>query len=295
MDKPTNLTYEQFENDLKRAMFNFADMLNTVFDAGAAECLLGMDSTEQGAADIDLGKLGAGCEARTLYEYSLNARIASNATNYIDMLTGPEQLLLMLESQPVLLPQSVEYVIRTSVARWKIDDDDENYPLTLQEIALLANMDIRSVRNAASAKSDPLKTYNESGRTFIAKDDAIAWLKSRRGFKPTVVFNPGSDDIDVPTFLSQKTVGDFVKKRRKEMKLGPKELCGRTEEQNSLDEETLNQVESGKLSFSPSTWLTLANALGVNGEAFAYNVLKAIQREELEQVRAAIMTKHKKL
>ena len=60
--------------------------------------------------------------------------------------------------------------------------------LTLSEIALLANMDERSVRNAANPKlPDPLKTEQVGKRSLVNPEEARRWLSGRKGFIPTKV------------------------------------------------------------------------------------------------------------
>lgn len=58
--------------------------------------------------------------------------------------------------------------------------------LTLSEIALLADMDERSVRNAANPKvNDPLKTESVGKRSLVTPQEAKRWLAGRKGFIPT--------------------------------------------------------------------------------------------------------------
>lgn len=65
--------------------------------------------------------------------------------------------------------------------------------LSFSDIALLADMDEKSVRNAANPKNkDPLISTAVGRRTWITREDARKWLVKRRGF----VANPG---IDFPT------------------------------------------------------------------------------------------------
>lgn len=69
--------------------------------------------------------------------------------------------------------------------------------LTLAEVALLARMDEKSVRNATQpSKPDRLTTYKPegSGRVFVTPQKALSWLSTRRLFIPTI-----SDDlVDCP-------------------------------------------------------------------------------------------------
>lgn len=58
--------------------------------------------------------------------------------------------------------------------------------LSLAEVAMLANMDERSVRNAANPRlATHLKTAQRGNRTFVEPEEALRWLSDRKGFKPT--------------------------------------------------------------------------------------------------------------
>lgn len=60
--------------------------------------------------------------------------------------------------------------------------------LTLGEIAVLAQMNEKSVRNATQPKApDRLHTRKEGTRTVVDSHEALRWLKGRRHFKPTVL------------------------------------------------------------------------------------------------------------
>lgn len=62
---------------------------------------------------------------------------------------------------------------------------DRGY-LTLHEVSLLADMDEKSVRNAANPKlSDPLKTEQIGKRSLVSVEEARRWLPGRKGFVPT--------------------------------------------------------------------------------------------------------------
>jgi hypothetical protein len=99
------------------------------------------------------------------------------------------------------LPRLALRAVQTAVARivleggWRENDHggrqygmlkgDMNH-LTLADVALLANMDERSVRNAANPKlPDPLKTELNDSRTMVPPQEARRWLAGRKGFIPT--------------------------------------------------------------------------------------------------------------
>ncbi|MCY1382985.1 hypothetical protein D9M69_710670 [compost metagenome] len=64
-------------------------------------------------------------------------------------------------------------------------EDNSGY-LTLKEIAVLGQMSERAVRNAAQpTAADRLYTRKEKNQTVVDADEALRWLKGRRGFVVT--------------------------------------------------------------------------------------------------------------
>lgn len=111
---------------------------------------------------------------------------------------------LYLEASGNTIPRLAMFAVQSAVARMVLDDGwrhtdyggrdygiingDMNH-LTISEIALLANMDERSVRNAANPKlSDPLKTEMVGNRSLVNLKEARRWLVGRKGFVPTEAY-----------------------------------------------------------------------------------------------------------
>lgn len=61
---------------------------------------------------------------------------------------------------------------------------EEQRPMHAYHAALLANVDIRTVRNAMSAGE--LRGTKADGETLIDIDSARAWLLGRKGYRPTI-------------------------------------------------------------------------------------------------------------
>ncbi|MBX9915400.1 MAG: hypothetical protein K2Y25_16000 [Pseudomonadaceae bacterium] len=60
--------------------------------------------------------------------------------------------------------------------------------LNLKEIAVLAQMHEKSVRNATQPTApDRLHTRKEGTRTVVDSHEALRWLKGRRNFKPSIL------------------------------------------------------------------------------------------------------------
>lgn len=126
------------------------------------------------------------------------------------------------ENQP---PKLAMHTVEIAVARMVLDGG-ERYAeygtdthgvgkgdwgyLTLAEVALLANMDERSVRNAANPKlTDPLKTEQVGKRSLVSPEEARRWLAGRKGFTPTKQYEgdpsikPKEFNMEIPLELAE--------------------------------------------------------------------------------------------
>lgn len=121
-----------------------------------------------------------------------------------------------LAEDSVTIPKKVVRTINTAVARHVLDGGeryidhdagDGNGPptdmLTIHEVALLADMDERSVRNACNPKlPGALKTKQYGKRTLVHPEDAKAWLIGRKGYVPPREASP-PPDLGTPGEVAQ--------------------------------------------------------------------------------------------
>lgn len=136
------------------------------------------------------------------------------------------QMRLYLEESNNTPPRLALLAVQTAVARMVLDGGwrhtdygageygvlkgDMNH-LTLAEVALLAQMDERSVRNAANPKlPDPLKTEQIGKRSLVSPEEARRWLAGRKSYIPTQTYTGprrSSFDLTLPVlpeeFLKQ--------------------------------------------------------------------------------------------
>jgi len=124
---------------------------------------------------------------------------AKTATFLQSFDTAP--MRLYLATQNISLPILALRTTQMAIARMVLDGGERhvdyaseehgwgngNYGyLTLSEVALLANMEERSVRNAANPKlADPLVTCQIGRRSLVEPEEARRWLAKRKGFIPT--------------------------------------------------------------------------------------------------------------
>lgn len=111
-------------------------------------------------------------------------------------LQGIQSLKLYFSEDDVPMPMLSLRAVQTALARYVLEGgcrytDDVSTDgigdyLTLMEIALLADMDERSVRNAANPKlPGALKTETIGKRSVVSIEEAERWLAGRKGFVPT--------------------------------------------------------------------------------------------------------------
>ncbi|TWO71506.1 hypothetical protein FN976_11370 [Caenimonas sedimenti] len=111
-------------------------------------------------------------------------------------LSGLAGLAQFLDEDAVSVPVQSLRVARTAVARHVLEGGqrhtgfEDGLPaqgyLSIMEVALLANMDERSVRNATNpSATSPLATETLEKRTFVPIAEAKRWLAARKGFVPT--------------------------------------------------------------------------------------------------------------
>lgn len=147
--------------------------LDSMFDYGVA----GKRDTNRGRSDIggDFGVDGAAADVELF-------------------LRGLDGLALYFKEDDFGLPDYCRLTVRMAVARNVLDGgtrytdfgDTIFEGLSIGEVALLADMDERSVRNAANPKlQDPLKTETVGKRTAVPVEEARRWLAGRKGYVPT--------------------------------------------------------------------------------------------------------------
>lgn len=195
--------------DMQKELFNFLSQ----FGKNIA-CLFG-DGTCDWAGEQAITKSPIWEAASEMYDYGVmgapsgdlgpKARINgihAHTEMFLRAIDTPQMKFYLGESDNTF-PRLAMLAVQSAVARTVLDDGDRytdfgahehgiregDYGyLTIFEVALLANMDERSVRNAANPKlADPLKTEQKGKRSLVSPEAARHWLAGRKGFIPTTV------------------------------------------------------------------------------------------------------------
>jgi len=104
------------------------------------------------------------------------------------------------EEDPIL--DTLFMVTDAAEARWRLL---ENLDLTLEQIALLAGVGIKTVRNAASSKGHDrlIVAGREDDKTVVDPDEAYRWLLTKKGFTGPFLYD------EEPPYNTYETLGQF--------------------------------------------------------------------------------------
>ncbi len=193
---------------------------------------------------------------------------------------GMEEMSIVLDAGSVLKLISTEMqwpskewddILTMGDARFALDEGE---PLSLERVALLANVDIRTVRNAVSAGD----LIVEQG----AIDNAVArrWLHGRKGFKPTVVKN-SAENLALENVRTAQEFGVFMKQQRERIGLAdsgqkltifhPCATAG-----------TIQQLEAGVFTLPLDAVFRVADFYQLSRKALLECVMRVFFAEELD-------------
>lgn len=209
-------TKEDLQRELREFMLTFAKSIERVFGQNCGGAMVGVPGTSSFDLETEQIQVHGSVLWGTLmamYEYGVLGRhgglygdghILDGPESDVELfLRGLDSLSQYLGEDDGEVPRLALRTAQTAVARHILDggvryslsnDDDRGEEcgyLSFEELALLANMDERSVRNAANPKlPDALVTTSFGRRTLIAVEDANRWLAGRKGFVPTTRESP---------------------------------------------------------------------------------------------------------
>ena len=135
--------------------------------------------------------------------------------------------------------------------------------IALADLALLAGVDDKTLRNLASSKQPHrLATVNIDGRTFVSLNVARPWLEAR-GFTPTVNEDQRPErNFDRDPFLSTLDLAEYIRAVRGHRSLSQEQLAKRMRTAGALD--SIRRLEDRVGEIPESAALRLGKALGLS-------------------------------
>jgi len=261
---------------------------------------------------IDLGKLRITPLANALYDFAFEGRY-DPLLDWSVVCEDVYPFLRAVEAHETVvdrggMPRLLRLVLELGVARAVVNGDcDEIIPirppereepdtrfggyLPLRQVALLAGVDEKTVRNASANPKAPLKSKSIGGRAYFAVDDIREWLDRRGQLLPTVMVNPSATrDLRAQPFTSAEDLAHFLENRRKTVGLAwdQTDASGQRRIPELAQAWTAPAQPMGSPIFDLETALALAEALQLPAEDFVPAVLELFQKIEQERVRAAL-------
>ena len=309
---------ELLETELAVFFAGIGVMLDECFMPGAGVRALGFTDESRGAARLvskinvratHIGKMLPVFE-RYAYEgvvsagYSLRDLDESDSGSALELLRDMLNLLgnddpyfdLCLDAAEMFLPYRIQRGKLKEMAN-RVDARnslDTESSLTVSDLALLANMNERSVRNAIAAGE---LSVGEQG--YVSHEVAVRWLQGRRGFKATEFLIFPQDLGELPDSLNAVEIPKFVKTRLREL-WTPKDgirpddgWAGMSEHPDwivaasnacSLSMDRLQEMTRLPLSIKPQECEELAQLMRVDKVWLTYQLMAALFPDQIDML-----------
>lgn len=156
---------------------------------------------------------------------------------------------------------------------------DEGENLTVEAIAKLANVDIKTVRNAISANE--LKTITDSPNkiVMINNNDARLWLKGRKNFKPTYQTLENGTELTLEVLEDISDLAQFCKTKNQLLDYNSSGIQSFLER---FGQHQLSQFEMGIFDIPFEAMLPLAHIYQVDESLFLNKVLELVYTKEYD-------------
>lgn len=227
-------TFEQVQRELTGCALGLAVLADECIENGAGKRMLGLAPTDRFADLVDSfdpARIRAARHLWAYYEYAYNARVPGGHERTIDPNDNLAELLRdftnIVHSDSGYFDLCMDVVgldantetgfLADMIDRWTARFNlDDGGTLTLAQLATLADMNERSVRNATSLEGEAGLKVNQD--QTVDNNEARRWLSGRRGFEPTV-FQKFADDpaalnqqlskAEIPAFVAQRLATHF--------------------------------------------------------------------------------------
>lgn len=281
-----NFTKDEMFEEMRAMLAADAKRISVVRNDEAAAVYLGVPATGFDPDDIDPALIDlsrfriTGCMSQC-YDYAFCPTELHDEGWVLELRVDGWLFLLSAYADGGKIPESYgaspytssltfhcHTVMRTVEARAKLDFSDDD--LTIQELAVLAEMSEGSVRNAARAAGEArLQTASDGKRTYISHEEALRWLNGRRGYVPSPKHRAVSPEL-VRAAQSTPELGTLLMRLREHQNRSQNDLAADL----GWSIEKLSAWENGTYELSLEDSKALAKALDIDPVMF---VTKAVE------------------
>jgi hypothetical protein len=215
-------------------------------------------------------------ELEELYEYAVNG--IDGGEHPTDIVIGGGEVLSLVRTENFSPCQEWNDVLMRGDSRVALD---EGTHLSIEAVAALAIVDVRTVRNAIS--SGELVVRKTEWGQHVENASAHRWLSGRRGFKPTVVTS-GSTDLSV--VKSPAVFGATLRARREEVApdASASEACAKA---LNRPETVFQEVERGIFNLPLDSVFHLADFYRLDRKVMLSCVMRIFYPEQLQALQLA--------
>jgi len=312
-------SFGQVQREVTAYALALAVLVDECVELGAGKRMLGLaeeDSLNDVIDQFDPNRIRMARHLDVYYEYAYDARVPAGHEGTIDPYSSPAEHLR--DFAQMFGPDASYFDLCLDVIGIDIDTDtgflkdmislwearhnlDHGSELHVAEIALLAEMNERSVRNAASLEGST-RLAIQADQT-VANAEARRWLAGRRGFRPTEFRDlPADADganeqlsaAEIPVFVARQlfarsggtaldklvldsildgtyelAIPDYVEEAARAVNLAPKILA---------------RAMRSPLQIAPGDCESVAHAIGADPVWFTLQVMQALFPKPMEMI-----------
>ncbi|MFW5453942.1 hypothetical protein [Thioalkalivibrio sulfidiphilus] len=213
-----------------------------------------------------------------LYDYAVDG-LLEHGSHAEDLVLFGQEILQVLSTEHSSPSDAWFDIVAMGDARFGLHDGSSISP---ERLALLANVDLRTVRNAISAgELDAMKVMGEQ---HIEHDSAVRWLHGRRGFKPTRIINMRGVALEEVT--SPLALASLLRERREKLKLDEhRDILPPAHPAASA--QILNDLEDGVFTLTLDAAFPLANFYQLDRTEFLKTLMRCFYPEQYKALTGA--------
>lgn len=131
--------------------------------------------------------------------------VLTELSSFLNVFTSRPYLCMKDGGTPLLINNTLDILLTVTHAARARFNLMENCPLTLEDVAMLADVNIKTVRNAVSSKGQDrlVLAGGKHEKPIVDGDEAYRWLLTKKGFTGPFLYD------EEPPFDRYETLGQF--------------------------------------------------------------------------------------
>jgi len=216
-----------------------------------------------------------------IYDYAIDG-VIDDTENYdlenaaIHVVLASKEVITLISAEDREPDGVWDMIIAMGDGRFSLDT---GHNIDIYKVALLAGVDVRTVRNAIS--SGELTAEKVESMVFVDNRSAQVWLSKRRAFKPTRFISTAKKQLDeINTAIE---LGAFLKEKRESLGLViPDE--GLASDGSKITFSEMAQLETGVFNLPLNTVELMAEFYQLHAKELVQVIMRVFFPKQLEQL-----------